>query len=53
MVAHVSTRELRDQRVKGARAILDALCQQEKTHFWDIITGDEFWISIDTESSSI
>jgi hypothetical protein len=39
--------------VKGAQALLDVLRQKEKTYFWDIITGDESWIFIDTAPSSI
>jgi hypothetical protein len=53
LVPHVLTRELRDQRVQGARAILDVLRQQEKTHFRDIISRDESWIFIDIVPSSI
>jgi hypothetical protein len=52
-VPHMLTRELKGQRVQGARAFLDAGCHQEKTHFWHIITGDELWIFIDTAPSSI
>jgi hypothetical protein len=51
-VPHVLTRELRDRRVEGARALLDVFCQQNKTDFQDIITGDESWIFIDTAPSS-
>jgi hypothetical protein len=47
------TRELRDPRVKGTRALIDVLRQQEKTHFQDIIIGDESRIFIDTTSCSI
>jgi hypothetical protein len=50
---HVLTRELRDERVRGARALLNVLRQQEKTHFRVIITGDESWTFIDTAPSSI
>jgi hypothetical protein len=53
MGPHVSIHELWDQRVKGARALLDILRQQEKTHFPDIITGDASWIFIDTAPSSV
>jgi hypothetical protein len=52
-VVHVLTRELRDQWIKGARALLDVLRQQEKTHFQDTITGDELLIFMDTAPSSI
>jgi hypothetical protein len=52
-VPHVVTRKLRDLRVKGARALLDVLRRQEKTHFRDILTGNESWIFIDTAPSSI
>jgi hypothetical protein len=45
-------RELRDQRVKGFRALLDILRQPEETHFRDIITGDESWIFVDAAPSS-
>jgi hypothetical protein len=47
------TRELRDQRVQGSRALLDVFRQQEKTQFRDVITGDEPWIFIDAAPSSI
>jgi hypothetical protein len=53
MGPHGLTRELRDQRVKDAQALLDVLRQQEKTHFRDTITGDESWIFTDTAPSSI
>jgi hypothetical protein len=49
----VLIRELSNQRVQGARALLNVLRQQEKTHFWDIITDDESWIFINTAPSSI
>jgi histone-lysine N-methyltransferase SETMAR len=47
------THELRYHRVNGSLALLDVLRQQEKIHFRDIITGNESWIFIDTEPSSI
>jgi hypothetical protein len=36
MGPHALTRELRDQRVKDARALLEVLHQQDKAHFRDI-----------------
>jgi hypothetical protein len=50
---HVLTRELGDQRVPGARLLLDVLRQQEQTHYRDIITGDESWLFVVTAPSSI
>jgi hypothetical protein len=52
-ILHVWARKLGDQRVKGARAPIDVLRQQEKTNFRDIITGHESWIFIDTTPSFI
>jgi hypothetical protein len=42
-----------DQPVKGSRALLDVLPQGKKTHFRDIITGDDSPVLIDAAPSPI
>jgi hypothetical protein len=53
LVPHALTRKLRNQRVNGARALLDVLRQQETTHFQDIITGGKSRMFIGAAPSSI
>jgi hypothetical protein len=48
----MSAQKLRRKHVEGSRAILEIL-EIQQIEFQDIMTGDESWISLDTNPNSL
>jgi hypothetical protein len=51
-VPYILTEELRQNRIDGARTLLDALEAQQRIGFRDIATGDESWIHLHISPNS-
>jgi hypothetical protein len=45
--------DLSKKRLEGARQPLDVLQAQDRSHFRDLITGDETWVSLDMKPMTI